>query len=104
MTAIYEHPSYAGRIDSRPAAPASGTPVIESVPDARVAALATANRSCCCIATPAVVALIPASPGRPVADLLLCMHHYRASARALAGCGARVLDSTGLVLTDQDVW
>jgi hypothetical protein len=104
MTAIYEHPSYAGRIDSRPTAQAPGAPTIESVPDARVARLATAARSCCCIAKPAVVALIPARPGRPVADLLLCMHHYRAHRQALATRGARILDGAGLVLTDQDVW
>jgi hypothetical protein len=44
-----------------------------------------------------VVALIPASPGRPhQTDLLLCGHHYRISKQALAAVGATVLDLNGV--------
>jgi hypothetical protein len=50
---------------------------------------ANAERACCCPATPAVVAVFPARPGRsrPI-DLLLCGHHYRACQAELAAAGA----------------
>lgn len=55
--------------------------------------LASASRSCCCPAHPAVVVLIPPSPGRSHrTDLLLCRHHYRASRQALAAAGAILHD------------
>ena len=56
-------------------------------------ALCSAPRACCCPARPAVIAVLPPSPGRPRAeDLLLCRHHYRASRKALAVAGAVILD------------
>ena len=80
-------------------------PFIESIPDARVAALATAERSCCCVARPVVVAFMPMRTGQhQQIDLLLCMHHYRASAQRLAASGARVVDGSGAPLTDPDPW
>jgi hypothetical protein len=43
--------------------------------------------------------MMPPSPGREHAtDLLFCMHHYRASAQALATAGAVVADRSGRVL------
>jgi hypothetical protein len=104
MAAIYEHPSYFGRVGSQPAVQAPRAPFTEAIPDARVAVLATANRSCCCVAKPAVIALIPVSTGRRQTDLLLCMHHYRASREQLTRSGARVLDASGAVMTDRDLW
>ncbi len=102
MSAIHEHPSYAGRIGAQPSQPLSA-PFIESITDARITALATAERSCCCTARPTVVAFLPTPAGRE-ADLLLCMHHYRASRQKLAACGARVVDASGALLTDPDPW
>jgi|SRR5450755_2068346 hypothetical protein len=59
-------------------------------------ALRLAGRSCCCLAGPAIVAVMPPAPGRPhETDLLLCMHHYRASRHALVAAGATVLDLGG---------
>jgi hypothetical protein len=55
--------------------------------------LTSASRACCCPARPAVVVLMPATPGRPHrTDLLLCRHHYRVSQKALTEAGALVLD------------
>jgi hypothetical protein len=63
-------------------------------------ALRLAGRSCCCLASPAVVAVMPPAPGRPhETDLLLCMHHYRAAAPALAAAGATVLDFGGELIS-----
>ena len=63
-------------------------------------AIRRAGRSCCCSARPMIVALIPASPGRPhQTDLLLCGHHYRASRQALAAAGATVVDLDGTPVT-----
>jgi hypothetical protein len=51
--------------------------------------LALAPRACCCSAKPAVAAVMPTSPARPEpVDLLLCAHHYRASAVGLELAGA----------------
>ena len=55
------------------------------------AAARSASRSCCCPAAPAVVAVLP--PGgrrRHRTEILLCMHHFRASRAALAVAGAAV--------------
>jgi hypothetical protein len=65
-------------------------------------ALRNADRACCCLARPTVVAIIPPAAGRERAtDLLLCGHHYRASRRALAAVGADILDESGMPVTRQ---
>jgi hypothetical protein len=62
-------------------------------------ALRLAASSCCCPAGPAVVAVMPPGRGRAhETDLLLCMHHYRASQHALAAAGATVLDIRGQLI------
>jgi hypothetical protein len=105
MSAIYEHPSYRGRISSHATPPPADAPAIETLPDAGLTALATASRSCCCIARPAVIVFMPRGHGREKrAGLLLCMHHYRLSRQKLAACGARVVDESGALLTDRDPW
>jgi hypothetical protein len=66
------------------------------------ASLRQADHACCCPAQPSVVAIMPAVRGRPnPVDLLLCWHHYRISARALAAAGAAVLGTDGVPLTEQ---
>jgi hypothetical protein len=69
-------------------------------------AVSLAGRACCCSSRPAVIAIMPASPGRPHAtELLLCGHHYRRSRRALAAAGATVLDPKGVrVSPQQEIW
>jgi hypothetical protein len=54
---------------------------------------------------PAVMAFMPsASCQRRQAGLLLCMHHYRASRQRLMACGAMIVDGSGALLTDRDLW
>lgn len=54
--------------------------------------LRKAARACCCPAQPAVMVVIPPTPGREHrTDLLLCMHHFRVSREALTAAGAMVL-------------
>jgi len=69
-------------------------------------AVSLANHACCCSSRPAVIAIMPASPGRPHAtELLLCGHHYRRSRRALIAAGATVLDLSGVrVSPQQEIW
>jgi hypothetical protein len=58
--------------------------------------LRTATRACCCVARPAVIALIPPGQGRAsYTDLLLCMHHFRASRQALIASNASLLARNG---------
>jgi hypothetical protein len=105
MSAIYEHPSYAGRIGPQPSRQVPNALVIESKPEAGLTSLASAERACCCIAKPAVVAFMPTAPGQQTqTDLLLCMHHYRASRQKLSAAGARVVDASGALLTERDLW
>lgn len=67
-------------------------------------ALRLADRSCCCLARPAVIVLMPATRGRPhQTDLLLCGHHYRASRQALAAAGAGIFSLDGTPLAS-DIW
>jgi hypothetical protein len=62
-------------------------------PTTEATGLVTADRACCCPARPMVMVIIPPAAGRPHStDLLLCGHHYRASAAALNAIGAAVLD------------
>lgn len=64
--------------------------------------LRLADRSCCCTAGPAVVAIIPASANRAhQTELLLCMHHYRECRAGLIKAGATVLDRDGAVVLDE---
>ena len=58
--------------------------------------LSTAERACCCLAKPVVVAVIPPAAGRDhPTDLLLCGHHYQASRATLAAAGASAFDRSG---------
>lgn len=100
MSENYSHPS--GARQGTAAVPRSGQDTRPPAGDAfgYLPAIRRAGRSCCCSARPMVVALIPASPGRPhQTDLLLCGHHYRASRQALAAAGATVVDLDGMPVT-----
>ncbi len=101
----YEHPSYLGRIGAQQARRVQAAPAVESMADIGLTALARADRSCCCVSKPAVIVFMPTAAGEgKQADLLLCMHHYRVSREKLAACGARVVDASGALVTDRDVW
>jgi hypothetical protein len=66
------------------------------------ASLRRADRACCCPARPAVVVIMPpAGARRDPIDLLLCHHHCRIHAAALAMAGAAVLDTGGRPLTPE---
>lgn len=105
MSGIYEHPSYAGRIGSQVAPEPQAAPVIESASEPGLTALARAERSCCCVAKPVVIVFLPTATGQgKQADLLLCMHHYREYRPKLAASGARVVDASGALVTDRDLW
>jgi hypothetical protein len=95
-----EHPSYTSKLGSAPPSTIaeSRTPAVSS---SYTLTLQRAEQACCCPAGPAVVALLPATASRPHrTDLLLCMHHYRASKQSLARAGATVIDGTGAVLAE----
>jgi hypothetical protein len=69
--------------------------VVEAEPVAPVqdAPLVVVERACCCPARSAVRIVMPPSPTRGhETELLLCGHHYRASAEALSAAGAAVYD------------
>ena len=58
--------------------------------------LVQADRACCCSAKPSVLAIMPPSPSRPHrTELLLCMHHYRASSRGLSSAHALIIGADG---------
>jgi hypothetical protein len=74
-----------------PTAGETGPDELSPAAQAWTARLDLAPRACCCPARPAVAAIMPPRPGRPrPVDLLLCGHHYRASASALEAAGATV--------------
>lgn len=101
----HQHPSYVRYFAPGPTRVPLAAPVIESIPDAGLSALAKAERACCCLARLAVVVIMPIASGEHhEADLLLCMHHYRVSQQKLAARGATVLDGTGTALIDRDLW
>jgi hypothetical protein len=83
-------------------APAPDGDSIPAQPPGRLyAPIAAGDRSCCCPSLPFVRVILPASDDRADAvDLLLCGHHYRRSAEALARRGADVLDGSGRPLLD----
>lgn len=67
--------------------------------------LDSADRACCCLAKPLVVAIIPPAAGRPEpVDLLLCGHHYRAYKDALEAIGATIHDSRVALTGTQPQW
>lgn len=100
MAGLFRHTNDAARTG-----PAASGPAVTDCPlvDWR-ASLKRAERACCCPARPAVVVIMPAAAGRPYPiDLLLCRHHYRACADALAAAGAAVFDTRGLPVTTGQV-
>jgi hypothetical protein len=105
MSADFLHPSYGGR-NSAPVAPAPEGPRPGPVPaagnhDVNCRAARLAGRACCCSARPVVIAVMGTAVGRPHrTDLLLCLHHYRASRAGLATAGATVLDLDGRPVAD----
>lgn len=95
MTVNPLHPSVAGRV-AVPALPGPAAPQRPGcvLTDTRAARMA--ERACCCSARPAVIVLVPPSPGRPhQTDLLLCGHHYRASRQGLGAAGAVTSTASG---------
>lgn len=99
MTSRFQHPSYTGEVAEPERHIATDAPPKSARPGLDLSILARAERSCCCPARPAVVVMMPPSAGRAHAtDLLLCMHHYRASEQALARAGATAADESGRVL------
>jgi hypothetical protein len=105
MSVNFMHPSFTGRATdpSQRSAGPSGPPWRgpDSI-DWRAARHAA--RACCCPAKPAVIAVIPARPGRNhPTDLLLCGHHYRVSRKGLAAAGATVLGLNGAPVVG-DAW
>ena len=102
MTVNSMHPSVTGRV-LPPAGPESRLAERQWPPSDSIdwQAAQKAGRACCCPAHPAVIVVMPSSPGRPhQTDLLLCGHHYRWSRARLAAAGATVLDMNGAPVTD----
>jgi len=90
-----EHPSYGGRL-SRATTAATERPVTPEPAAVYTASPRYADRACCCLAQPAVMAVMPPGGGRQAeTDLLLCGHHYRVSKAALTAAGATILDMRG---------
>jgi hypothetical protein len=59
-------------------------------------ALRRASRSCCCVARPAVIIVVPPGPGRPhPTELLLCRHHFERSRPALMAIRALAFSMAG---------
>ena len=97
-----EHPSYGGRL-SRATTAATERPVTSEPAAVYTASARYADRACCCLAQPAVMAVMPPGGERLAeTDLLLCWHHYRISKAALAAAGATILDMSGHRLEGDD--
>jgi len=97
-----EHPSYHGRL-SHAATAATERPVTSESGAVPPTSRRHADRACCCLAQPAVIAVMPPRGERQAeTDLLLCGHHYRFSKAALAAADARILDMTGHLLERGD--
>ncbi|MDQ2874856.1 MAG: hypothetical protein M3Y33_08710 [Actinomycetota bacterium] len=95
MSARFMHPSYGDGTAPSPS-PAPERPAPTAAPGGIDWHAIQQARSCCCPASPAVVAIMPPAAGRPrPTELLLCLHHYRESRRALAEAGAIELDING---------
>jgi len=107
MSVNFLHPSMFERNDL-PVKPASADGRQGQFPAPRAGhhdidwqAVRRAGRACCCSARPMVIAIMDPAPGRPHrTDLLLCLHHYRASRKGLAAAGAAVLDMAGRPVPD----
>jgi len=102
MSVNFLHPSMIGR-GAAQAKPSSGRagPRRPGTDSIDWHAARRAGRACCCLARPAVIAVIPPAQGRPhPTDLLLCGHHYRVSRQRLAGAGATVVDLDGVPVAD----
>jgi hypothetical protein len=100
MTTTSESPGTSGR-SAVVSEPPPGHAAEPALPPFEWGAARRAGRACCCPAKPAVIAVMPPSPGRAhPTDLLLCGHHYRVSRQALAAVGALVLDTDGLPVAE----
>jgi len=99
----FQHPSYYSRRNRT--ANADDESFVSPEPGAGSdPSLRYSQQACCCPAPPAVIAVIPSADGsRAPAELFLCGHHYRQSRRALAACGATLLNLAGQPLTS-DTW
>jgi hypothetical protein len=59
-------------------------------------ALRRASRSCCCVARPAVIVVLPPAQDRPhPTELLLCRHHFERSRLALIAARALAFSLDG---------
>jgi len=94
MPSKFSHPSYIGWLAASLAEP---VPVqLSAAPDVEWNVIRTADRACCCPARPAVVVIVPSGRHRDHStEILLCVHHFRASASALDAAGYAVLDTYG---------
>jgi hypothetical protein len=58
--------------------------------------LRRASRSCCCVARPTVIVVLPPTAGRPhPTELLLCGHHFERSRPALMRARALAFSMDG---------
>ncbi|HET9649505.1 MAG TPA: hypothetical protein VFP34_14930 [Microlunatus sp.] len=82
---------------------AAALPSVESIPANQPPfglhsgmAIGASERACCCSASPLYRVVLPPSAARAhKTDLLMCGHHYRASARKLKASGAVVFNTSG---------
>lgn len=100
----YPHPSVGGRSFTAGRWPTSRTAYAGGETDLEKR-LDSADRACCCLAKPLVVAIIPPTADRPEpADLLLCGHHYTAYKDALEAVGATIHDSRVALAEAEPDW
>ncbi len=97
MSSQFSHPSYIGWLDATLAQP-TDVPLPEGV-DLEWQTFRSANRACCCRAWPAVVVIVPPGQARDHAtEILLCVHHFSASANTLDEADYAVFDICGNAL------
>ena len=93
MPSQFSHPSYIGWLEVSLAQPAD---VPLPAADIEWHSIRAANRACCCAGRPAVVVIVPPSQARDHAtELLLCVHHFSATADTLDAAGYEVYDTCG---------
>ena len=98
MTAMPWHPSQGLRTAIESAANAPDVPGDDLI--GRTSARITSQRADCCIARAAYLVVLRAGSVRPhAAELLLCGHHYRASADNLVKARAAVYDGDNHLVT-----